>query len=347
VLPTPWEVGPVQVYLIDDEPLTLVDTGVRSSASRAALDAGLDALGHSVQDIGRVLLTHYHGDHLGQVQSLRDAGADLEVCAHADEVSMIEGFTEERNERIAEHDELFAEHGVDEAVRRAQEAHLRQRIAEAPVLCEPTRVDRVLRDGDVVAFKEFELRVHHVPGHTAGHVVYEDVESATLLSGDHVMGGAVPSTTTFYTGDLPDPRDPLRRRPRLHGLSLYLTSLRRLRRLDTETILPAHGGVLDRPRRAIDDALLFYDVRVQRIERGLRNLAAMGQDVTAWDLWRALFPKADPVREMRNRMLMVIGALDVLEEREVCVTRRRDDGVLVHRHREGGSRSARTGPAGA
>ena len=75
-------------------------------------------------------------------------------------------------------------------------------------------------------------------------------------------------------------------------------------------------------------------MRVQRIERGLRNLAAMGQDVTAWDLWRALFPEADPIREMRNRMLMVIGALDVLEEQGICVTRRRDDGVLVHRHRD-------------
>ncbi len=40
----------------------------------------------------------------------------------------------------------------------------------------------------------------------------------------------------------------------------------------------------------------------------------MGQDVTAWEIWKALFPEADPVRQMRNRMLMVIGALDVLED---------------------------------
>ena len=332
MLPTPWQVGPVQVYVIDADPLTLVDTGVRSDESRAALDAGLEALGRSRDEIRRVLLTHYHGDHLGSVQSLRDAGADLEVCAHADEVSMIEGYTEERNERIVEHDELFEEFGVDESVRRQQQSWLRERIASAPTLCEPTRVDRVLADGDVVPFKDFDLRVHHVPGHTAGHVVYEEVESRALITGDHVMGNAVPSTTTFYTSELPDPADPARRRPRVRGLPLYLDSLRRLRRLDVRTILPAHGGILTRARRAIDDALLFYDVRVQRIERGLRNLAAMGQTVTAWELWRALFPKADPVTEMRNRMLMVIGALDVLETQGLCETHRRDDGVFLHRH---------------
>ena len=109
-------------------------------------------------------------------------------------------------------------------------------------------------------------------------------------------------------------------------------SLRGLRPLAVSTILPAHGGVLSRPERAIGDALLFYDVRIQRIERGLRTLAAMGQDVTAWEIWKALFPKADPIRDMRNRMLMVIGALDVLEDRGECTTSRREDGVLVHRH---------------
>ncbi len=112
-----------------------------------------------------------------------------------------------------------------------------------------------------------------------------------------------------------------------------MTSLRGLRRTSFSTILPAHGGVLERPDRAIEDALLFYEVRIQRIERGLRTLAAMGKDVTGWEIWKALFPKADPLTQMRTRMLMVIGALDVLEEAGTGVTLRRDDGVLLHQHR--------------
>ena len=332
VLPTPWEVGPVQVYVIDGDPLTLVDTGVRTAEAWSVLEASLERLGRSLDEVQRVLLTHYHADHLGQVETIRRAGADLEVCAHVDEVSMIEGFSEERDERIAEHEELFRDFGVGDDTRRAREAHLREMIASSPPLCEPTSVDRVLREGEVVAFKDFELRVHHVPGHTAGHVVYEEAASATLISGDHIMGDAVPSTTSYYTSGLPDPADPLRRRPRFRGLPLYMASLRRLRSSGIRTILPAHGGVLTRAARSLEDALLFYDVRVQRIERGLRSLAAMGQDVTAWEIWKALFPKADPVREMRNRMLMVIGALDVLEDQGLCVTSRRDDGVFIHRH---------------
>jgi len=332
VLPTPWEVGPVQIYVVDGDPLTLVDSGVRTPESRAGLEAAFDALGRSLDEIRRVVVTHYHADHLGQVGWLRELGCDLELCAHEDEVSMIEGFSRERDERIYENEELFRVYGVDDDTRRRQESWVRSVIAETPPACTPSRVDRVLRNGDAVEFEDFALRVHHAPGHTLGHIVLEEPETGTLLTGDTVMGNAVPSTTTYFTTHSTGASEFARSRPRFRGLPAYLETLRRLRALDPRTILPAHGGILRRPLRAIDDAMLFYDVRIQRIERGLRTLDAMGQVVTAWEIWKALFPRADPIREMRNRMLMVIGALDVLEAKGLCVTTQRDDGVLVHRH---------------
>lgn len=98
------------------------------------------------------------------------------------------------------------------------------------------------------------------------------------------------------------------------------------------TILPGFGGIVRSPDRAIRDALLFYDVRIQRIERSLRSVSAIGQSVTAFELWRGLFPNDDPASRMRTKLLMVIGALDLLEAEGTCVTERREDGVLTHRH---------------
>jgi len=332
LLPTPFSVGSVQVYVFTGEPVTLIDTGVKTPESRAALEAGLDGLGLGLEDIERVVVTHHHQDHLGQAQSLRDAGADLELWAHEAEASMIERYSVERDENLEENNRLFREYGVPEdLIDRQMERKLPQ-LREAERLCEATRVDRVVRDGDRIPFKDFELRVVHAPGHTAGHLLLLEEQSGTLLTGDHIMGDAVPYTVTYYLDVPPDPADPLARRPRFQGLVEYMRSLRSLRRQSPSTILPAHGGVITRPVRAIEDALLFYEVRIQRIERGLRTLAAMGEAVTAWELWRALFPKADPVTEMRTRMLMVIGAVDVLEQSGACRTSRRDDGTLVHLH---------------
>jgi glyoxylase-like metal-dependent hydrolase (beta-lactamase superfamily II) len=332
VLPTPWPVGPVQIYLVEGDPVTLIDTGVRDEASRTALESALDILGLGLEDIQRIVLTHFHADHLGQAETIRKRNPDVEVWAHELEAPYIEFFSRERDENFEGTSDLFREFGVPaELIERQRQRYTRNASDnEALPLCEPTRVDCLLRHGDRVPFKDFELRVIHTPGHTAGHIVLHEAESDLLITGDHIMGDAVPYTDNYYTQGPPDPADPLRRRPRFKGLPEYMRSIRELRRGAYEVILPAHGGIINRAERAIEDALLFYEVRIQRIERGLRTLAAMGQDVSAWEIWRALFQKADPVTEMRKRMLMVIGALDVLEESGRCETIRRDDGTLVH-----------------
>lgn len=334
VLPTPWPVGPVQIYLIEGDPVTLVDTGVRTEASRAVLEGALDSLGLALEDVQRIVLTHCHADHLGQAQTIRNANPDVEVWAHEAETPFIEFFSREREGGFEDANTLFAEYGVPaDLIERQRGVYAERAESEAqhPPICEATRVERMLRDGERIPFKDFELQVIHTPGHTAGHLVLLEAEHGVLITGDHVMGDAVPYTDNYYTSEPTDPVDPLRRRPRFKGLPAYMRSIRQLRRGSHEVILPAHGGIIGRPERALEDALLFYEVRVQRIERGLRSLAKMGQDVTAWEIWRALFPKADPAREMRKRMLMVIGALDVLEESGKTETARRDDGTLVHR----------------
>jgi glyoxylase-like metal-dependent hydrolase (beta-lactamase superfamily II) len=332
VLPTPWDVGPVQIYLVEAEPLTLVDTGVRSPASRAALEAGLDALGYGLEDVRRVLLTHFHGDHLGQAETLRRASPEIEVWCHEDEAEMCEHFSLARDENIEGTDRLFRDFGVPAELRERQR-RLRETFLTEDPLCEATRIDRRLRSGESVPFKGFALSVIHAPGHTAGHCLYHEPASGALLTGDHLMGNAVPYTDNFLVEGSPDPRDPLARPPRFKGLPLYVDGLRALRRTRYRMILPAHGGVLPRAARAIDDALLFYEVRVQRIERALRQLSGASGFATAWQVWEALFPKADPVSQMRTRMYMVIGALDLLEAEGRLETRYGTGRVFEHRMR--------------
>jgi len=328
VLPTPWEVGPVQIYVVEGDPLTLIDTGVARPESRAALTAAFDQLGLELGQVRRVVLTHHHTDHMGQVQTVRDAGADLEVWVHEDDADDVELYSPERDERIEVGNELFREYGVPEDLLERQAADIRAWIAREPPLCAPTRVDRRLCDAERIPFKDFELEVIHAPGHTAGHVLLHEARTGTLLTGDHLMGRAVPFTESYYVPGAPDPRDPLRRRPRFRGLPAYLDSLRSLRGRPFRCLLPAHGGIIDRPGRAIDDAILFYEVRIQRIERALARIAERSGPATGWQVWQELFPKLDPVTQMRTRMMMVIGGLDVLEAEGRVTVERAADGSL-------------------
>jgi glyoxylase-like metal-dependent hydrolase (beta-lactamase superfamily II) len=72
-IPTPFLVGRVNCYLIEDDPLTLVDTGPNSGKSLDELERALAAHDHSIEDLELIVITHQHLDHVGL----------LDVC-HAD-----------------------------------------------------------------------------------------------------------------------------------------------------------------------------------------------------------------------------------------------------------------------
>ncbi len=334
-LPTPWGDMQVQVYLIEGTPLTLIDTGVKWPPSRSALEAALATLGLKISDIERIIVTHFHSDHVGQAQTIRDAGARLQVMAHQAEAGMIENLVTGREQRVEALIELFREYGVSPRLLHRLAEQERKWIREGPKLYQGTQVDVRLSDGDRIAFERFELQVIHAPGHSAGHIVLYEPDTGTLFTGDYIMGGEVPFTDIYFVSDAPQSGDALGRRERLRGLAEYLSSLQRLRGLALRTILPAHGGVLQQPHRSIDIASRFYEARVARVRRNLCNLTEQGSPVTAWELFKEAFPAADEDGLLRRRMATVIGALDVLEDRGTCITSRRPDGVLVHRYCEG------------
>src|SRR5437870_2504271 len=81
-IPTPWRVGPVNAYLIEDDPLTLIDTGPVDAVSIDALERELRARGRRVEDLERIVVTHQHVDHWGLARALVErSGAEL--CALA------------------------------------------------------------------------------------------------------------------------------------------------------------------------------------------------------------------------------------------------------------------------
>src|SRR5437867_13426735 len=81
-LPTPFYIGPVNVYLIKEDPVTIIDTGPKTMDAVDALRAGLRRAGLTIVDIRRIVLTHAHEDHCGLARTIRDEAKDAEVFVH-------------------------------------------------------------------------------------------------------------------------------------------------------------------------------------------------------------------------------------------------------------------------
>ena len=146
--------------VVEDQEVLLVDAGARGSL--AAIQDGLKALRLSVDQVARVAVTHHHPDHAGGLGELVD-GRDIAVAAHSSEAAIIEG--RERAPNPLRH-KLLA----------AVAQPLISRMSGQPV-----PVDETLSDYDAVPFGA-EVRVVHLPGHTAGSIaLYLPAKKAVII----------------------------------------------------------------------------------------------------------------------------------------------------------------------
>ena len=255
-VPTPFAVGRVNVYLIEDEPLTLVDSGPNSGSSLDVLESSLRDLGHAVEDLERIVVTHQHIDHIGLVKILARRSS-AEVVALDRLVPFLERYSEEA---AAEDDFATAtmlRHGISAEVARAlASVSLAFRAWGAGA-----SVDRALRAGESLGFAGRSLEVLFRPGHSATDTVFHDAERRLLIGGDHLL--ATISSNPLISRPVPDADGGTGERRR--ALIEYLESLRVTQRMDLAMVLPGHGDPIEDHRTLIDRRLALHARRAEKI----------------------------------------------------------------------------------
>ncbi|MDP9135782.1 MAG: MBL fold metallo-hydrolase [Actinomycetota bacterium] len=253
-IPTPFAVGRVNCYLIDDEPLTLVDAGPNSGTSFDELTQSLAALGKSLEQIELVVITHQHIDHLGLVGLVAArSGAEVATIDHA--VPMVENFAEEMQADDDFATATMLRHGIPEDVVRALQSVSRAFRAWGA----PAKVTRVLHDDEVIDFRDRSWKVHWRPGHSPTDTVFEDAERRTLIAADHLLGHI--SSNPLITR----PLDGTAERPQ--ALVTYLASLTETRAMDLDLVLPGHGDPVTDHRKLIDDRFAGHRRRADKLHR--------------------------------------------------------------------------------
>lgn len=111
------------------------------------------------------------------------------------------------------------------------------------------------RDGEIFELESYSLAAVHTPGHASNHVCYVLNPGAVLLSGDHVLEGVTPVILP-PDGDLQD----------------YLAALRKLAAMSLESIAPGHGGLIAKPRQAIEGVIAHRLRREAKVRSVLQSL---------------------------------------------------------------------------
>jgi glyoxylase-like metal-dependent hydrolase (beta-lactamase superfamily II) len=300
-IPTPFAVGRVNCYLIEDDPLTLVDTGPNSGTALDAIERGLAAHDHAIEDLERIVVTHQHIDHLGLVDILaRRSGA--EVCALDLLAPLMEDFeaVAERDDELAE--SLMLRHGLPADVVTALRSVSRSYRAWGS----SAHVDRPLADGSALAFRDRTLQVLHRPGHSPSDTVFWDSQRRVLLGGDHLIAhiSSNPLLSRPLGGRSGSPQDG---RPR--ALLMYMESLRETRAMPIDTVLAGHGEPIADHAALIDERFKTYERRARKLRRLIAERPS-----TAYELAQSLWGNV-AVTQAYLTLSEVLGHVDMLVER--------------------------------
>jgi len=295
-IPTPFAVGRVNCYLLEDEPLTLLDTGPNSGKALDELERALAAHGHAVEDLGLIVISHQHMDHLGLTAILaRRSGA--EVAA----LDVLAPWAAGYGKNMAADDEfadaIMARHGIPEEVRYA----LRAVAATFRGWGAAATVTRPLSDGATVELRDRTLRVLHRPGHSPTDTLFHDEERGLLLGGDHLIKHI--SSNPLITRPL-DGAGGAGERPQ--ALVAYLASLKRTREMELELVLPGHGDPIEDHRKLIDER---FRMHARRAEKLYRLIAERPQ--SAYELAHAMWGNV-AVTQAYLTLSEVLGHTDLL-----------------------------------
>jgi glyoxylase-like metal-dependent hydrolase (beta-lactamase superfamily II) len=305
VMPTPYGVGPVNAYLVDGDPLTLVDAGFQTDESKQAFIDQLAATGHQPSDIRRVLVTHGHPDHYGLVPWLQEM--DIEVHFPGHELDRMTG----KGMRM-HFGRLLLQAGMPLDLLMKMDEHRKK--DPRPWLDIPSLLP--VHDGDTFEFDTFQLGAHHVPGHSGGHFVYFEPESRVLFAGDQLLPHVSPNPLLE-----PSLEDHTQRR---RSLVDYLETLERFRKMDASIAYPGHGDPIEDVIGLIDSTIAQHRERKKEVAKLLT-----GRGQSPYDLAQQMFPGVKGY-DIFLSVSEIVAHLDLIEDDGETVIEERD-GITYYR----------------
>ncbi len=302
-LPVPFPVKTTNVYLINEEPITLVDTGVRTDGSFHVLEESLRRLECGIGDIRRILITHGHIDHYGQAKKI-SARSGAEIYIHAKEYQAIRSIGQFGRSLVS----VLMQNGTPrESLDEAMD-YMRSAIQ---TLADPPDDVRFIDEGDEICFKNMVFRSLLCPGHSPGLICFYLEKGGILISGDHLLNEISPNPIIDLSQEGPGPQST--------SLKEYLNSIRKIEGLKVSLVLPGHGEPIQDFKGALEKTLHHHE---QRISTVLSTLS-LGEK-TAYEISKKLFPNT-------RSFEVFLGVSEVLGHLRILF----DEGKIVFRSRGG------------
>ncbi|WP_409301530.1 MBL fold metallo-hydrolase [Peribacillus sp. SCS-155] len=290
-VPTPYQVGDVNVFVVKGDALTLIDTGIKSSRSMEVLDQRLHELGLRLQDIEQVVLTHHHPDHSGGLDFFDES---IPVLGHR----LNQRFLAISEEFINHHDQFFREFAGVLGVPEEYTPMISQFRKTAKYIGQ-RHLKTNLSEGDTIPGL-VDWTVIETPGHAQSHISIYREKDGVMIGGDHLLERISPN---------PLMEPPVHKgEPRPKPLLQYNASLKKWLDYPISTVYTGHGNELNNVPSLIGQRFAKQHERAMHVKRMILDRPATG-----FEICRQLFPKVYD-KELGLTLSETVGQLDYLED---------------------------------
>lgn len=265
---TPFPVGPVSVYLYKiDDSYVLYDAGLDMGNWKKQFFSALKEIQISLKDIDYCFVSHEHTDHIGLLRSLKKENPNIKIMMS--EITY-KTLAWESNPENQEKLEELAWDNANLMIKYGMKEERAKSLVEWSKLWAKLRKeqipDRLLHDGDEIAFPTNKLEMIWTPGHSLGHMCVFDQKNRYLFSGDHILSRITPHIGNFVVNPEIDEK---------HNfddiLKHYLESLDRIDNLHPKIIFPGHQEVIYDPSVRINEIKLHHVNRLRQMMKVIKN----------------------------------------------------------------------------
>ena len=215
--------------MMDENSVVLVDAGAPNSFP--GIKNAMEETGVPFETLNKIIITHQDIDHIGGIRSILNELPKVEILAHEEEKSYIQG-----EKKLVRMNSNF--------MKRINALPEKERVKALDMFKNySVKVNVSLTDGENLNYYG-GITVIHTPGHTPGHICLYHKRSKTLIAGDAM---------NIIDGHLTGPNKQIMKEKEVIGA---INSLRKLGKYDIRNVISYHGGLFnDKPNQRIKNLI--------------------------------------------------------------------------------------------
>jgi glyoxylase-like metal-dependent hydrolase (beta-lactamase superfamily II) len=274
----------VNSYVIrGDRGYVIIDTGWDNESSFTSFLSNLNKINVNLNDIKYILITHFHVDHIGLVNRLKNL-TKATFILHNEDKKYIEKFTKNSEKVKEEIRDTLRNIGVPKEL--YQNLNILPWVKRLKFYEEVNEFIIGIKNEEEISLGNISLKAIWTPGHTPGHMCFYDNERKILFTGDHIL-----PTISSNISQLIEEGS---------ALSEFIKSLLKVNDLEVRLGLPAHQGLITDLKARIKELRLHHINRLMEIVESVKNGLRTPYEIAAsikWKLGGKSWYEADPFQK--------------------------------------------------